>query len=43
VRSTAEQNFDHKGLKSKLLNFAEILKFSKDHGIYPDYLTKDEI
>eukprot|EP00347_Sterkiella_histriomuscorum_P006073 403354173 len=43
IRSNVEQNFDFKDQKSKQMNLAEIFKFTKDHNIINELLSKDEI
>lgn len=39
----AEQDFDQKGHQGRLMNMGEILRFAKDHNIYPTLLAKDEV
>lgn len=43
VRANTEQNFDFKDQKAKSMNMGEILKFAKEHNIYPELLSKEEI
>ena len=43
IRDIVDRDFDFKDQKSKMMNLAEILKFTKDHNIYPELLTKEEV
>lgn len=43
LRNNVDQNFEFKDHKSKLMTLAETFKFTKEHNIYPELLTKDEI
>lgn len=36
-------NFDQMGEKADMLNSAEMLKLLKDHGAYPQLISKEEI